>query len=259
MTADIVSESPRTVLITGAAGGIGKATTFHFAQKGWQVIGVDRSPFGESFPANGLFIQSDISIGDNLESIFAEVRQYASCLNGLVNNAALQIAKPLIETSVEEWDSVMGSNLRSVFLGTKLAYPLLKKAGGGAIVNVSSVHAVATSANIAAYAASKGGLLALTRAIAIEFAGDNIRANAILPGAVDTPMLRAGLGRGHVEGEDILVRLDNLARKTVSGKVGKPEEIAHAIYFLADDTQSSFMTGQAMIVDGGATARLSTE
>lgn len=153
----------------------------------------------------------------------------------------------------------MGSNLRSVFLGTKLAYPLLKEAGGGAIVNVSSVHAIATSANIAAYAASKGGLLALTRAIAIEFAQDNIRANAILPGAVDTPMLRAGLGRGHVEGDDILVRLDNLARKTVSGKVGKPEEIAHAIYFLADDTQSSFMTGQALIVDGGATARLSTE
>jgi len=118
---------------------------------------------------------------------------------------------------------------------------------------------VATSANIAAYAASKGGLLAFTRAIAIEFAPDNIRANAILPGAVDTPMLRAGLSRGHLQGGDILERLDNLARKTVSGRVGKPEEIARAIYFLADDAQSSFMTGQALIIDGGATARLSTE
>jgi len=154
---------------------------------------------------------------------------------------------------------VMASNLRSVFLGAKLAYPLLKAAGGGAIVNVSSVHAVATSANIAAYAASKGGLLALTRAMAIEFAPDNIRVNAILPGAVDTPMLRAGLNRGHVGGATIYDRLENLARKTVNGRVGKPEEIAHAIYFLADDTQSSFMTGQALIVDGGATARLSTE
>jgi NAD(P)-dependent dehydrogenase (short-subunit alcohol dehydrogenase family) len=121
------------------------------------------------------------------------------------------------------------------------------------------VHAVQTSANISAYAASKGGLLALTRAMAIEFAADNIRVNAILPGAVDTPMLRAGLGRGHVSGGDIQTRLDNLARKTVNGRVGRPEEIAHAIYFLADETQSSFMTGQAMIVDGGATARLSTE
>jgi len=154
---------------------------------------------------------------------------------------------------------VMASNLRSVFVGVKLAYPLLKAAGGGAIVNVSSVHAVATSTNIAAYAASKGGLLALTRALAIEFAPDNIRVNAILPGAVDTPMLRSGLSRGHLGGESVVDRLDNLARKTVNGRIGKPEEIARSILFLADDHQSSFMTGQAMIVDGGATARLSTE
>jgi NAD(P)-dependent dehydrogenase (short-subunit alcohol dehydrogenase family) len=250
---------PLTVLITGAAGGIGRATVKLFAEYGWRVIGVDRSPFGEPFPESGLFIQSDISIGENMESIFNQARAFTDCLDALVNNAAVQVAKPLLETSVQEWDAVIASNLRSVFLGIKLAHPLLKAAGGGAIVNVSSVHAVATSANIAAYAASKGGLLALTRAVAIEFAADNIRCNAILPGAVDTPMLRAGLGRGHVQGSDILERLDNLARKTVNGRVGRPEEIAHAIYFLADNTQSSFMTGQAMIVDGGATARLSTE
>ncbi len=220
---------------------------------------MDRAPFGEGFPCDGLYIQSDISIGENLQLIFEQAQNFTNSLDALVNNAALQISKPLLETSVEEWDAVMASNLRSVFLGAKLAYPLLKASGGGAIVNVSSVHAVATSANIAAYAASKGGLLALTRAIAIEFAPDNIRANAVLPGAVDTPMLRAGLGRGHVQGEDVLQRLDNLARKTVNGRIGQPAEIAHAIYFLADETQSSFMTGQALIVDGGATARLSTE
>jgi NAD(P)-dependent dehydrogenase (short-subunit alcohol dehydrogenase family) len=180
-------------------------------------------------------------------------------LGALVNNAAVQVTKPLIEMTVEEWDMVIANNLRPAFLLSKLAYPLFKAAGGGAIVNVSSVHAVQTSANIAAYAASKGGLLALTRATAIEFANDNIRVNAILPGAVDTPMLRAGLNRGHVSGDDIYARLDNLARKTVNGRIGQPEEIAQAIYFLADNTQSSFMTGQAMIVDGGATARLSTE
>jgi NAD(P)-dependent dehydrogenase (short-subunit alcohol dehydrogenase family) len=95
--------------------------------------------------------------------------------------------------------------------------------------------------------------------MAIEFAGDNIRVNAILPGAVDTPMLHAGLSRDHVAGGSLTQRLENLARKTVNGRVGKPEEIARAIYFLADDRQSSFMTGQGMIVDGGATARLSTE
>ena len=248
----------KTILITGVAGGIGRATFSLFSDKGWRVIGVDRSGFGNDFPKNGLFIQSDISRPEDMEAIFEKAHQFTETLDALVNNAAVQVAKPITETTVEEWDSVMASNLRSVFLGVKLAYPLLK-AGGGAVVNVSSVHAIQTSANIAAYAASKGGLLALTRAMAIEFAPDNIRVNAILPGAVDTPMLRAGLGRGHAGHGEMQERLDNLARKTVSGKVGKPEEIAHAIYFLADNEQSSFMTGQALVVDGGATARLSTE
>lgn len=250
---------PRVALITGAAGGIGRATVQLFNQKGWRVIGVDRAPYGETFPKSGLFIQADISKAEALEAIFLQAQSFTDSLDALVNNAALQVAKPLLETSVEEWDAVMASNLRSVFLGAKLAYPLLKAQGGGTIVNVSSVHAVATSANISAYAASKGGLLALTRAMAIEFAPDGVRVNAILPGAVDTPMLRAGMDRGHVGGESLQQRLENLARKTVSGKIGKPEEIASAIYFLADETQSSFMTGQAMVVDGGATARLSTE
>ena len=248
-----------TVIITGAAGGIGRATLHLFAEKGWRVIGVDRAPFGNDFPSDGLFIQAEISYPESMEGIFRQVQAFTPLLGALVNNAAVQVTKPLIETTVEEWDMVIANNLRPAFLLAKLAYPLLKKAGGGAIVNVSSVHAVQTSANIAAYATSKGGLLALTRATAIEFANDNIRVNAILPGAVDTPMLRAGLNRGHVSGDDIYARLDNLARKTVNGRIGQPEEIAQAIYFLADNTQSSFMTGQAMIVDGGATARLSTE
>jgi glucose 1-dehydrogenase len=249
----------KTVLVTGAAGGIGRATVNLFAEKGWRVIGVDRNEFGADFPQTGLFIRSDISRPEDMHAIFEQAHGFTDTLDALVNNAAMQIAKPLIETTVEEWDGVMASNLRSVFLSVKLAHPLLKARGGAAVVNVSSVHAIQTSANIAAYAASKGGLLALTRAIAIELAPDNIRANAVLPGAVDTPMLRAGLNRGHLGGENLQDRLDNLARKTVNGRVGSPEEIAHAIYFLADNEQSSFMTGQALVIDGGATARLSTE
>ncbi len=249
----------RTMLITGAAGGIGRATVRAFTSAGWRVIGVDRSPFGETFPETGFYIQADISDPEELKLIYSKAQSFCTSLDALVNNAAIQIAKPVLETSVEEWDAVMASNLRSVFLGVKLAYPLLKAAGGGAVVNVSSVHAVATSPNIASYAASIGGLLALTRALAIEFAPDNVRGNAVLPGAVDTPMLRAGLQRGHLSGQSVDARLDNLASKTVIGRIGKPEEIASAIYFLADSTQSSFMTGQALIVDGGATCRLSTE
>ena len=246
-------------MITGAAGGIGRAAVKLFARNGWRVIGVDRKPFGDDFPIDGLFIEADISEPQSVTSIFDLTSGFTDTLDVLINNAAYQVIKPLLDTSVEEWDAVMASNLRSVFLAAKLALPLLEARGGGAIVNVSSVHAVATSKDISAYAASKGGLLALTRAMAIEFAPANVRVNAILPGAVDTPMLRAGLGRDHVDGGSIDQRLENLARNTVSGKIGKPIEIAKAIFFLSDEDQSSFMTGQALIVDGGATARLSTE
>jgi NAD(P)-dependent dehydrogenase (short-subunit alcohol dehydrogenase family) len=249
----------RFALITGAAGGVGRATVKVFADAGWRVVGVDRALFGEDFPREGLFIQADISLDGELKSIYNLTRTFTSTLDALINNAAIQISKPILETTAQEWDMVMAHNLRSVFLGAKLAHPLLKAHGGGAIVNVSSVHAIATSADISAYAASKGGLLALTRAMAIEFAPDNIRVNAILPGAVDTPMLRAGLNRGHVNGSRIEERLENLARKTVNGRIGRPDEIARVIYFLADETMSSFMTGQSVVVDGGATARLSTE
>ena len=254
-----MEERQRVVIVTGAGGGIGRAIVRVFAGNGWRVIGIDRRDLDDPFPSDGLFIRSDISLEENIRSVYEQAKAFSPVLDAVVNNAGIQIAKPILETTVEEWDLVMASNLRSAFLGAKLAYPLLEAAGGGAIVNVSSVHAVATSADIATYASSKGGLLALTRAMAIEFAKGNVRVNAILPGAVDTPMLRAGLDRGHVGDGTIHERLENLARKTVNGRIGKPEEIARAIYFLADNTQSSFVTGQALIVDGGATARLSTE
>ena len=212
-----------------------------------------------SFLERGSFIHSDISDPEDIREIHNQSAGFSPVLHAIVNNAAIQVSKPILQTSAAEWDLTMASNLRSVFLGAKLAHPLLKAAGGGAIVNVSSVHAIATSANISAYAASKGGLLALTRAMAIEFAPDNIRVNAVLPGAVDTPMLRASMERDLYGDFSVQQRLDNLAGKTVNGRIGTPAEIAHAIFFLADGSQSSFMTGQALVVDGGATARLSTE
>jgi len=245
------------VLITGVAGGIGHATAEVFAEAGWYVVGVGR----RNTPAlSGVhhFIHADISVPQDTERVYAEVAKKEGRLNALVNNAAVQLCKPLLETTVEEWDMVMSNNLRSVFLGVRHAYPLLQE-GNGAIVNVSSVHAIATSRNIAAYAASKGALLALTRAMALEFGPDGVRVNAILPGAVDTKMLRAGLKRGHVEGDNVEELIRGLGGKHVMGRVGRPDEIGRAILFLADNEHSSFMTGQALVVDGGATARLSTE
>lgn len=247
----------RIALVTGAAGGIGRATAESFVAAGWETIAIDRKS-AVNFPPDVTFRQADASIQDDVIDLFDWVREHYDRLDALVNNAAIQICKPLVETTVEEWDDVMASNLRSIFLMTREALPLLK-AARGAVVNVSSVHAVATSINIAAYAASKGGILAATRAMALEFAPDEVRVNAILPGAVDTPMLRDGLSRGHLTSGSIEDRLSDLGQRTVMGRVGEPGEIARAILFLVDREQSSFMTGQSLIVDGGATARLSTE
>ena len=249
----------RYVLITGSSGGIVSATAEFFAKKDWFVIGVDRMPLKGDFPASGHFIQADIAFEKDWQEIKKAVSELTDTLDAIVNNAAIQITKPVIDMTVEEWDTVLNTNLRSAFLSVKTLFPLLSAGNGGSIVNVSSVHAVATSKEIAAYAASKGGMLALTRALAIELAKDNIRVNSVLPGAVDTEMLRSGLNRDHAGGGTSTERLENLARKTVSGKIGKPEEIAQAIYFLADQDQSSFITGQPLVIDGGATSRLSTE
>jgi glucose 1-dehydrogenase len=186
------------------------------------------------------------------------VADHEGRIDALVNNAAIQVCKPLIETTPDEWDAVMASNVRSVYLSVRHAYPLMRR-HGGAIVNVSSVHAIATSANIAAYAASKGAVVALTRALAIELATDHIRVNAVLPGAVNTPMLHAGLNRGRDDSGNLRELTERLAGRHLMGRVGTPEEIAQAVLFLADDQRSSFMIGQTLVVDGGATVKLSTE
>ncbi|MFW5748051.1 MAG: SDR family NAD(P)-dependent oxidoreductase [Chloroflexota bacterium] len=250
-----MSERP-VVLITGAAGGIGAATAQVFRAAGWHVIGTDVAM------RDGLRLDRSVTcdIADEAENaaLFESVAATEGRLDALVNNAALQIAKPLTETTTADWDAVMNVNVRAVYLAIRHAHALLR-ASQGAIVNVSSVHAVATSANIAVYAASKGALTALTRAVAIELAQDGIRVNAVQPGAVDTPMLRAGLRRGHLAGTDDVELLAALGARHVIGRVGQPTEIGEAILFLADRQRSGFMTGQALTVDGGATIRLSTE
>lgn len=246
----------KVVLITGVAGGIGYATAEQFKRNGWVVVGVDCINTS-SLADLECYIKADLADSQAIQNAVTQLKQEFGQLHSLINNAAIQICKPALEMTATEWDRVMSVNVRAAFLLAQATHPLLKQTAGS-IVNVSSVHAVATSANIAAYAASKGALLSLTRALAIEFAPD-IRVNAILPGAVDTGMLRDGLQRGHLSGDWVDEQLADLGRKTVMGRVGDPNEIAEAILFLADDKRSSFMTGQSLVVDGGAIARLSTE
>lgn len=247
----------RTVLITGAAGGIGAATAKLFAREGWQVFGADQVEIDDTSCYAGFF-KVDLADEKQIVKLLADIFSHVDGLDAVVNNAALQICKPLIETSCTEWDAVFAVNLRAAFLIMKQAFPLLR-VKEGAVVNVGSVHAKVTSKNIAAYAASKGGLEALTRAAALEFAGDGIRVNVVHPGAVETNMLKAGLSRGHLAGNSVNELLAGLAAKTVVGRVGTPAEIAQAILFLADNDKSSFITGECITIDGGATAKLSTE
>lgn len=247
----------KTVLITGVSGGIGMATAKVFITDGWRVIGIDQYLPDESIE-NLNFIKGDVSSPASTTELFNEIAAMVDKLDAVVNNAALQLCKSIVETETVEWDQVMDTNVRSVYLLARHAYNMMCKSGG-AIVNISSVHAIATSQNIAAYATSKGAMLAMTRAMALEFAPNNIRVNAVLPGAVDTSMLRDGLSRSSFGKDTDADSMNLLADRTPLGRIGQPREIAQAILFLADNNRSSFITGQALVVDGGAVARLSTE
>jgi len=246
----------RTCLITGVFGGIGRATAALFAESGWEVIGVDiRTAFPDTSAHH--FYKADVSDSESVHHLFTSISSDGLGVDALVNNAGVQLCKTLMETMPDEWDRVMDCNLRSVYLMSRSAIPLLSRRNGS-IVNVSSVHAVATTVNMSAYAAAKGGMVALTRAMAIELA-PVIRVNTVLPGAVDTAMLRNGLQRGHLPEGAPEVQLDRLAEKTALQRIGCPSEIAQAIHFLANNEKSSYITGQSIVVDGGVIARLSSE
>jgi NAD(P)-dependent dehydrogenase (short-subunit alcohol dehydrogenase family) len=230
------------VVVTGAAGGIGTATCDLLEGYGWDVIPVDRVPIDRP-GALHLDISDANATTDSLAAL--------SRVDALVNNASLQLYKSLLETTVEEWDAVAAVNIRGAFVCLKAVYRQLTERRGS-VVNVGSVHANATSHSIAAYAATKGGLSAFTRAAAIEMAPLGVRVNTVLPGAIDTPALRAGFSR-KANAEQILIDRTPLKR------IGHPRDIAQAIAFLIDQDRSAFITGQDFVVDGGALARLRTE
>lgn len=244
----------KSVLITGVCGGIGHATAAMLANENWQVYGVDvvaRRP--------GLqlakFWQGNVVEEAFWRDVILPDLKTADTLDGFVHTAAVQPCSPITETSLAVWNETLAVNLTAAFLGTRFLVPLM--AGRGAsIVYISSVHSMATSAGMAPYVASKGGLLAYTRAVALELAESGIRVNTICPGAVDTPMLEAGLKRSF---GDSAVGRQNLIAQTPLKRLAQPIDIASAIRFLLDGAQSSFITGQSLVVDGGVLARLASE
>jgi NAD(P)-dependent dehydrogenase (short-subunit alcohol dehydrogenase family) len=244
----------KSVLITGACGGVGQALVSLLNEQGWQVYGTDiagRPPhldFTDFWQGN----VAEESFWCN--QVLPGIKE-ARSLDAFVHNAAVQPCTPLVETSVKEWTDTLAVNLTAAFLGTRYLLPLLRTVGG-AIVNVASVHALATSPGMAAYVTSKGGLVAFTRAAALELAEHSVRVNAVLPGAVGTSMLERGLRRNPAGTELAKARL---LERTPLRRIATPAEIAKAVSFLIDSEQSAFITGQTLVVDGGVLARLSSE
>jgi len=245
----------KRVIITGACGGIGRSAAAAFQAAGWHVIGIDRTAAPSELEVDE-FVCADLSADDGVRDVRRELG-HIDRLDALINNAALQVNQPLVQTSDDEWQAVMDTNVRSAFQMIREFHSALS-AARGSVVNVSSVHAVATSPNVAVYAISKGALVALTRSAALELAAEGIRCNAVLPGAVLTPMLEAGLSRRpHPDGPG--GNLAALVERTPLGFVATPAQIAPTIVHLADTELSPYTTGQMMVVDGGATIRLGTE
>ncbi len=224
-----------------------------FAQEGCRVaIGDLREDEGQKVEAEinetggeCLYLRLDVTSEEDWQAALAATVARFGKLDILVNNAGIYRIELVEETSVELWEQVMAINSKGVFLGTKHAIPELRKAGGGSIINISSTAGLVGSNLAAAYSASKGAVRLFTKATAIQYAHDGIRANSIHPGIIQTDMTAALLADPNHYQE----RLD----RTPLGRIGKPEDVAYGALFLASD-ESSFMTGSELVIDGGRTA-----
>lgn len=248
-------EGAPTVLVTGAAGGIGQAVGAVFKHHGWFVMGVDVAE-PDVTRAFDVFIVQDVGDTDALEEYIRRAIGSGN-LSALVNNAAIQPVGDLQELTEDDWDRTLRINARAPWILMKSLSGRIV-AGRGAIVNVGSVHSLVTSPGMSAYAASKGALMSLTRAVALEMAPLGVRVNAVLPGAVATPMLTRGL-EGRNAGADADESREALTQRIPMRRLGTPADVGEAVHFLSDPSRSGYITGQALVVDGGATARLATE
>jgi len=232
----------KVCIITGSTSGIGKATAVQMAAEGGKVVILGRNAeegdavVEEIKQKNGdaIFSKADVGNVEDIQQTVDMTLQKWGKVDVLVNNAAMMTFKKIVDLTVEEWDMVMNVNLRSVFLFCKLCIPHMKK---GAIVNISSVHAHATTANVVPYASSKGAMEAFIRGVSLEYPSSQVRINCVAPGAVDTQML---WNNPNVKS----------GKEKIEGAVGTPEELAAAICFLASD-EASYVNGTTLVVDGG--------
>jgi NAD(P)-dependent dehydrogenase (short-subunit alcohol dehydrogenase family) len=196
------------------------------------------------------FMKTDVSRAQEVEALFAQIHSTHGRVDVLVNNAGVELAKKIADTTEENWDRLMAVNLKGVFLCSRAAIRMMTSQGHGVIVNVASELGLVGGSEIAAYCASKGGVVQLTKATAVDHASDGIRVNCVCPGPVDTPLLESIIRTS----SNPYVERETIVEKTLLGRLGQPEEIASAILFLACD-ESSYMTGSVLVVDGGLIAR----
>jgi NAD(P)-dependent dehydrogenase (short-subunit alcohol dehydrogenase family) len=239
----------KVCVITGAAGGIGGATAEAFAREGARVVGVDllEHSVGE------LSLQADVTDEGAVESLYEQVREQLGRIDVLFNNAGISPPDDasVLDTSLEAWERVQAVNLRSVFLCCKHGIPHLLEAGGGSVINTASFVALMGAATSQiSYTASKGGVLALSRELGVEFARRGVRVNALCPGPVETPLL-----------QELFAKDPELAARRLvhipMGRFGRAEEIASAALFLASD-ESSFVNAATFLVDGGISGAYTT-
>ena len=248
----------KVVIVTGGAYGIGKATALAFAREGARVAIADvNEAVGSATVAEvqelgpgGLLVMADVSNGADCERVVATTVEAFGGVDILFNNVGIQPADSYhnVEDTPEElWDRILDVNLKSYYLMSKYAIPEIRKRGGGAIINTASVQGLQSMKGVPAYAASKGGILSLTRQMALDYADDNIRVLAVCPGTIDTQMVRSAAAM--VPGDP-----DETIRKWGPGhplgRTGEAREIANVVLFLASE-KASFMTGEYVNVDGG--------
>lgn len=243
----------KRVVITGAAANIGKATALLFAAEGASLVvgDIDEQAQRTADEAAGrgakaTFVRTDVTSSDDVKQLMDAASEVMGGIDVIVNNAGLQRSGSVTEFTEDDWDALMRVNPRSCFLGAKFGVPHLRRAGGGAIVNTASLAGVKGGPGLTAYSASKGAIVAFTKALAAELAPDRIRVNAICPGWIDTPFNQPAIdfmgGRDkQAEAIEAIVPLN---------RQGVPGEVATGMVFLASD-MSSYMTGQALIIDGG--------
>ena len=249
----------KVAIVTGGTSGIGLATASLFARSGLHVVIAGRGEEAGRQAIEGLerqsvvahFVRADVSIGREARGLVRETLALFGHLDVVINSAA-ELAVCGVEDCPERvWDRIIRNNLKTVYLVSHYSLPHLRAAGGGAIVNIASVHAFASQRRTAPYAASKGAIVALTRQMALDYAHDGIRVNALVVGGVDTPMLRSNYGSIGLTDEDVGLN----AGPNDIGRVARPEEVAEVALFLASPA-SSFVNGAPIIVDGGLLARL---